>query len=451
MKVNASLKLTFLLSLLLIQSTKQNFLQFDTKRNCPNTPLTPLGVLISLADTEYAKYSSTLTQEEREPYEEILSLKRSFATTMSYIPQSFAPEKEEYWDALTYLVVIFVIIAIFPTIFVLFYLFMRFVLRKCVGPRKVSEVNKMYRNITWFIMIVSTLVTVILFCIVLVKSIKTGNNIETTFSYANEIISQSDNYYPKIKEGVDKFKSGGFPVPTDEFMETFKKNIEVYIQNTKDRTRQILEDDSQRTVITAVLFAIYILLVALAYLFFFLKIEIMECIVSVILFFALPGLLILEGYNAKFFFNYSDLCDSVHGALYHDEFPVADQSLGYYYNCFPLNTRSPIFNIRYRLYENAMNISQKEENSTYEQAYNELEEGTFKKLLDCEIVSSVIPKIESDFCKDSLDYMYDIVTLMTWIVLFSLGVAIGARRLQVLIWKRRNEIESMLQNQEVLY
>lgn len=93
MKVNASLKLTFLLSLLLIQSTKQNFLQFDAKRNCPNTPLTPLGVLISLADTEYAKYSSTLTQEEREPYEEILSLKRSFATTMSYIPQSFAPEK----------------------------------------------------------------------------------------------------------------------------------------------------------------------------------------------------------------------------------------------------------------------------------------------------------------------------------------------------------------------
>ena len=187
MKVNASLKLTFLLSLLLIQNTQQNFLQFDIKRNCPNVPLSPLGVLISLAQTEYAKYSSTLTQEEREPYEEILSLKRSFATTMSYIPQSFAPEKEEYWDALTYLVVIFVIIAIFPTIFVLFYLFMRFVLRKCVGPRKVSEVNKMYRNITWFIMIISTLVTVILFCIVLVKSIKTGNNIDSTFSYANEI------------------------------------------------------------------------------------------------------------------------------------------------------------------------------------------------------------------------------------------------------------------------
>lgn len=296
-------------------------------------------------------------------------------------------------------------------------------------------------------MIISTLVTVILFCIVLVKSIKTGNNIETTFNYANEIIAQSDSYYPQIKETVDIFKNEGESVPSDEFMETFRNNIEVYIQNTKDRTKQILDDDSRRTVTTAVLFGIYILLVGLSYLFFFLKIEIMECIVSVILFFALPGLLVLEGYNAKFFFNYSDLCDSVHGALYHDEFPVADQSLGYYYNCFPLNTKSPIFNIRYRLYEGSLH----KPNSTISKAYDELEEKTFKSLLQCVIVSSVIPKIESDFCKDSLDYMYDIVTLMTWIVLFSLGVAIGARRLQVLIWKRRNEIESMLQNQEVLY
>ena len=172
-------------------------------------------------------------------------------------------------------------------------------------------------------------------------------------------------------------------------------------------------------------------------------------LISIILFFAIPSLIILEGYNAKFFFYYGDLCDSVNKALYENEFPVADQSLGYYYNCFPLNTRSPIFNIRYRLYEDTLNMTGT--NNSYTDAYNELEEGTFKKLLDCEIVSSVIPRIESDFCKDSLDYMYDIVTLMTWIVLFSLGVAIGSRRLQVLIWKRRNEIESMLQNQEVLY
>ena len=67
------------------------------------------------------------------------------------------------------------------------------------------------------------------------------------------------------------------------------------------------------------------------------------------------------------------------------------------------------------------------------------------------MVNIVIPVIEKEFCKDSLNHMYTLIEIMTWIVLTSLGVAIGARRLQVLIWKKRNEIESMIQNQEVLY
>ena len=456
MKINTSLKFAFFISLVLFQASNQNFLQFDTKKNCPNVPMTPLGMLISLAETEEdSAYESYLSYEDRVKYEEILSLKRSFASTMSYIPRTFAPEKEEYWDALTFLVVIFVIIAIFPTIFIVFYLFMRFILRKCTGPKKLSEVNKMYRNITWTLMIISSLVAVILFSIVLGKSVATGNNIETTFNYANEIISGSDNSYPKIEEAVNEFKSKKLPVPSDEFMATFKENIELYIKNTKERTQQILDDDSKRTVITIVIFVIYILLVGLAYLFFFLKIEIMECIVSILLFFALPGLIVLEGYNAKFFFYYTDMCDAVHGALYHGEFPVAGQALGYYYNCFPLETKSALYNIRYRLYEDVYtenNNTDSEVNKTeLEETYKKLHNETLDRLFDCEIVSSVIPKIEGDFCKESLDHMYSLVELMTWIVLFSLGVAIGSRRLQVLIWKRKMEIESMLKNQEVLY
>ena len=175
----------------------------------------------------------------------------------------------------------------------------------------------------------------------------------------------------------------------------------------------------------------------------------MECIVSIILFFAIPGIIILEGYNAKFFFFYGDICDSVHGALYDNEFPVADQSLGYYYNCFPTDIKAMLYNIRYRIYEQRIEIDN--DNSTEVKAYENLNENTLKKLFKCEIVSKVIPKIESDFCQDSLNHMYTLIEIMTWIVLTSFGVALGARRLQVLIWKRKNEIESMIQNQEILY
>ncbi len=445
MKKNASLKLSFVLSLILIHASSQAFLQFDTKTKCPKVPLTSLGILISLADYETSSYSSSLSDKEKEKYEEIVALKRSFASTMSYIPKAFKPESEDYWSGLNFLLIVFVIIAIFPIIFILFYMFMRFVLKKCTGPKKISEVNKIYRNITWFIMITCSVANVVLFAIVLAKSVAVGKSIEKTFNYASSVIAQSDDAYPSINKLVEDFRNEGLTVPNAAYMKDFKDKTETYIKNTKERTQKILSDDSKRTSLTAFVFAAYYFLVLLAYIFFFLKIEMGELIVSIFLFFSLPSILILEGYNAKFFFYYGDLCDSVHGALYDNEFPVADQALGYYYNCFPLEIKAIIYNVRYRLFEQSKDVD-----ALYDQ-FNELNEGTFKKIFKCELVSSVIPRIEKDFCKDSLNNMYTLVELMTWIVLISFGVALGSRRLQVLIWKRKNEIASMIQNQEVLY
>ena len=119
-------------------STKQEggFLHFDLKKDCPNPKISSLGILISLAESEESSYENTLTQEERESYEEIIVLKRSFSSTMSYIPQSFSPEKEDYWKQLNFLLIVFAIIAAFPTIFIIFYFVMRFGFKKCAGPKK---------------------------------------------------------------------------------------------------------------------------------------------------------------------------------------------------------------------------------------------------------------------------------------------------------------------------
>ena len=182
-----------------------------------------------------------------------------------------------------------------------------------------------------------------------------------------------------------------------------------------------------------------------AYVFFFIKKEMLELAVSIILFFAIPGLLILEGFNAKFFFYYGDLCDSVNSALYSNQFPVADQSLGYYYNCFPTNTKASLYNLRYRLYENL------NDNKSLISKYENVTQDTFDRLFNCEIVNSVLPKIERDFCKDSLNLMYSIISLMTWILLSGLAVAIGSRRIQVLIWKKKMEIEEMIENKEAIF
>jgi hypothetical protein len=428
-------------------TTKENFLQFDLKKDCPNPPISSLGILVSLTETEDSTYENTLSPEERKAYEDIIDLKRSFSSTMSYIPQSFAPEKEEYWEKLEYLLVIFIIIAAFPAAFIIFYLFVRFVLHKCTGPKKIKQVTKMYRNMTWFIMIVASLITIILFSIVLGRSIQVENYANTSFNFAVESIKNSENVFDKINDTVKVFKnsSNTYPLPTNEYMEEFQKEIKQYNSVTKERTNQILNDEKKRSDITLAIYIVYLLVICSAYLIFFLKREKYELFISIILFFSVPGLLILEGFNAKYFFFYSDMCDSVNSALYSNEFPVADQSLGYYYNCFPTNTKAMLYNIRYKLYQN-LNDDEEIINS-----YKKLTEETLDKLFNCEMVNNVLPNIEREFCKDSLEHMYSIVTLLPWILLSGLCVAIGSRRLQVLIWKKKMEIEEMIENKEAIF
>ena len=171
-KISPIIFLIFLFSFQKINTKQESgFLQFDLKNDCPNPKISSLGILISLSELEDTSYESTLTKEERTPYEEKVVLKRSFASTMSYIPQSFSPEKEKYWKDLNSLLVVFTIIAIFPTVFIIFYFVMRFHFKKCAGPKKIKQVTKFYRNSTWVIMIVSSIAILVLFSIVLDKLI----------------------------------------------------------------------------------------------------------------------------------------------------------------------------------------------------------------------------------------------------------------------------------------
>lgn len=185
---------------------------------------------------------------------------------------------------------------------------------------------------------------------------------------------------------------------------------------------------------------------ALAYLFFLMKWQMPERILTVVMLFTIPGFIVFEGYNASYFFYYSDLCIAVHGALYDEEFPVADQGLGYLYNCFSADTKAHLYNIRYKIYESAYLISN---NTNYQKAYDDLMSKTLDSQFDCEIVTELVPKLEMDFCKESLGRMWDIVKLFIGILFAGLLLAIGTRRLEVLIWKRHEEIWSMIQNLEV--
>ena len=72
---------------------------------------------------------------------------------------------------------------------------------------------------------------------------------------------------------------------------------------------------------------------------YFCKLQNFVMVLGLLTFISIPLILVFDGYMAKFFFYYGDLCNSVNGAMYKAEFPVPNKALGFYVNCLETNTK----------------------------------------------------------------------------------------------------------------
>ena len=420
---------------------------------CPNNILINVGLKstqgLSFIMINENKYQSSLTREEREKYEEMIDLKRSFTSSMNKVYEIFSPEKEGYWKGLNSVTFLFFTFSLILIIIIIIYLVLRFFFKKCSGPRKATDITRCYRNTSWVLMILSSLTVFILFTIILALSVKVNKAVKKTFDRASELINYSSNLYNKINGTVTFFKNNNLNIPDDELMSSFKTNINKYLSTTKEHTNEIKKDDNNRNVAMILLYIYYLITIILALVFFFLKWKVPEGILFIILLFTIPSMLIFAGYNYKFFFFYADLCGSVNGALYKNEFPVTGQSLGYYYNCFDRQTKAELYGIRFTLYNSA--ISSIENHQEIMSEYNKLNNEVLSSQLNCELVTEIVPKIEDEFCKDNLSRLNRLIQLMLWLLFITTIMAISVRLLENLIWKKKAEIESMIENLEEIY
>ena len=420
---------------------------------CPNNILINIG-LKSTKDLSYIsvnenKFKSSLTEEERKSYEKMIDLKKSFSSSMDKVYKSFSPEKEGYWQGLNSVTFLFFTFSLILIIVIVIYLILRFFFNKCSGPRKATDITRCYRNSAWIIMILSSIIVFILFTIILAYSVKVNNSINKSFDKASELINSNSNLYSKISEVVNNFKSYNLTVPDEDLMSSFKSNINKYIMKTKEHNKDIKRKDYNRGVAMILLYVYYLITIFLAILFFFLKWKIAEGVLFILLLFTIPAMLIFVGYNYKFFFFYADLCGAINGALYKNEFPVTGQSLGYYYNCLDKQTKAELYGIRFTLYNSAISSTMSHKEIMSE--YNTLNNNVLASQINCEIVNEIVPKIEKDFCKDSLSRLDKMIQLMIWLLLSTSIMAISIRLLENLIWKKKAEIESMIQNLEQIY
>ena len=83
--------------------------------------------------------------------------------------------------------------------------------------------------------------------------------------------------------------------------------------------------------------------------------------------------------------------------------------------------------------------------------YNKLNNEVLSSQLNCELVTEIVPKIEDEFCKDNLSRLNRLIQLMLWLLFITTIMAISVRLLENLIWKKKAEIESMIENLEEIY
>ena len=427
---------------------------FSKNLLCPNNLLINIGLkstknLSLISSTSDNKFISQLTNDERQKYEEMIDSKRAFSASMNKVYKSFNPEREGYWKGLNYVTLLFFYISLVLIVAIIFYLILRFLLNKCPGPKKATDITRCYRNTSWVLMGISTITVIILFSIILSYSVKVNKAVKKTFDRASDLIENNANLYNKINEIIKDFKNYNLTTPEEEIMSNFKSNMNRYVEKTKEHTDDIKNKDNGRNIGMILLYIYYLIVIILSLVFFFLKLKFLEGALFILLLFTLPAMLVFAGYNYKFFFFYADLCGAVNGALYRNEFPVTGQSLGYYYNCFDRQTKADLYGIRFTLYNSAISSINYHEEAMNK--YNTLNSKVLASHLNCDLVTEIVPKIENDFCKDNLTRMNKVIQIMLWLLLFTFFLAISVRLLENLIWKKKAEIESMIANLEQIY
>ena len=233
----------------------------------------------------------------------------------------------------------------------------------------------------------------------------------------------------------------------DELFQKFKTGIDSYVIGANNRTNEAISSENLRNTTTILIFVGYLLIIILTLLSFFFKWQIVLMLLSILILFSIPAMIVFDGYTARFYFYYSDLCGKVHSAMYQNEFPVANQGLGYYINCLERQTKSQLYSINYQLTQ----ASSYTENKELKEKIANAQETLINPLLQCNNVYTVVTKVESDFCYKGMNWINSIVSLLTWVFIAILVLAIGVDRLEILVWRKKTEIDSMIENLEAIY
>lgn len=173
---------------------------------------------------------------------------------------------------------------------------------------------------------------------------------------------------------------------------------------------------------------------------------------SIISLFTIPIICGYAGLSTGCFFMLSDFCESVYGAIYENQFPIYGTSLGLMTSCYDSPTKTALYSQQYLLFNLRRTLTEKMAKSDistdeYKALANISED--IKDVLNndityftkCSHVYDNVVFAESNLCKNGMDQLKQIISLLCWLILVIGVTSYGIIRLKALVDKKSMEYE----------
>jgi hypothetical protein len=159
------------------------------------------------------------------------------------------------------------------------------------------------------------------------------------------------------------------------------------------------------------------------------------------------------GFTTTAYFIYSDICQEVYEAIYENKFPIDNKGMGYLVSCFDSATKASLHSFDYQVNSVESYIKSNSLQNTFS-LLNEIKNAkntTLKPLLECEHVYRSIQNFERVVCANTMDWSKELLTCYSFLFVIILISAISVNRLKPLVDKKKDEIDSMLDNEDAIY
>lgn len=258
-------------------------------------------------------------------------------------------------------------------------------------------------------------------------------------------LSEVTTLYNDVKDNsVYKFDETNFKNLTD--------GVKMYQDNNKERMDFMDSFEGSRNLFNLLIFFFFLLIILISLLCFFKRWPVVLLVLSIVLLFTLPLILFFQGATASYYFVYSDFCDSIHDAMYENQFPVYNKGLGYFLSPFDAKTKATLWTFSWEIDQTLIKLEaeKSKEPVSFAQFQKILEmikkftktrDGGLKDLMQSLHLVKTVEYTENRLCKNGLDWTFSLVKSYTYLFFCILIMAIAVNRMKPLVEKKKNEIE----------